>query len=219
MSYNEEKIIDYLTLGVGLATSSVLVANYFLNKKQMELTKKHIEAQHELTKLQIEEKKQQINKNNFRNATGIEDITTIIPNQQSNSQDWCSFYAELKRRYGKNTANVIFAKAWDKRKGNGVNTNSVIQCTGQALDRNWFERVEKTAEDVKEGVFSGIRSVFNFGSTTTKIVVWGGIGMIFLLIGTYIYRIATFKPKEWEGLAGKVTEGVSAGAIKALIKK
>lgn len=218
MKYNEEKIVDYITLGVGLASASVLVANYFLNKKQMELTKKHLEAQHELTQLQIQEKKQKMN-NNFRNTTGIEDITSIIPNQQSKTQDWCSFYSELKRRYGKNTANIIFAKAWDKRKGAGVNTNAVIECTGQSLDRTWFENVEKTASDIKEGVFTGIRSVFNFGSTTTKIVVWGGVGLVFLLIGTYIYRVATFNPKNWEGLAGKLSEGVSAGATRVILKK
>jgi len=209
--YKSEKLVDYLTLGVSLATAGALVGTYFLNKRQLKINAEHLKAQHELTRLQILEKKTQMNGSNFRNATGIEDISTIIPNQQSRTQDWCSFYAELKRRYGKNTANIIFGKAWDRRRGSSVDVNAVRSCTGQELDRSWFEALQGEGE----GVLSSIKGVFKFGSTTTKIVVWGGIAVMFVLVGTYIYKVITFKPKEWEGLAGSV----STGATRALIKK
>lgn len=212
MKYQNEKLVDYLTLGISLATAGALVGNFIITKKHLQEQASHLEAQKELTKLQIEEKKKQLG---FRNATGIEDITKIIPNQQSTTTQWCSFYEELKRRYGKVTADVIFAKAWQTRKGTSVETNKVIDCTKLPLDTTWLEDAGAAARDVKQGVFGTIKGITNFGSTTTKIVVWGGIGIAFLLIGTFVYKAITFKPKEWEGLAGSVSQG----AVKAFVKK
>lgn len=212
MKYEGEKTIDYLTLGVSLATATALVGNFLITRKHLKEQASHLEAQKELTKLQIEEKRKQLG---FRNATGIEDITKIIPNQQSSTTQWCVFYEELKRRYGKTTADVIFAKAWQTRKGTSVETNKVIDCTKLPLDTTWLEDTGAVARDVKQGVFGTIKGITNFGSTTTKIVVWGGIAVVFTLFGVWMYKVITFKPKEWEGLAGSVSQG----AVKAFVKK
>jgi uncharacterized membrane protein YjfL (UPF0719 family) len=212
MKYQNEKTIDYLTLAVSIATASALVGNFIITRKHLKEQASHLEAQKELTKLEIAQKKKEMN---FRNFTEIPDITKIIPNQQSQTTDWCSFYSTLKSRYGKNTAEVLFAKTWQLRKGQNVNTNDVIRCTGLTLNTTWIENTSSTARDIKEGVFGTIKGAVDFGSTTTKIVVWGGIGIAFLLIGTFVYKAVTFKPREWEGLAGSV----SKGAASALTKK
>lgn len=214
MNYKNEKIVDYITLGVSIASAAALLGNYYLQKKTFETNKEHIETQKELTKLLILEKKKNLEKD-FKNATGIKDITSIIPNKQSKTQDWCSFYAEMKRRYGKNTANIIFAKAWDKRKGSSVNTNNVISCTNLQLDRDAIDALKNQISNVT----SGLSSIFSFTSTTVKITILGGIGLVFILVGTFVFKAITFKPKEWEGLSGKLSEGISQGAIKAILKK
>ena len=94
-------------------------------------------------------------------------------------------------------------------------TNKVIDCTKLPLDTTWLEDTGAVARDVKQGVFGTIKGITNFGSTTTKIVVWGGIAVVFTLFGVWMYKVITFKPKEWEGLAGSVSEG----AVKAFVKK
>lgn len=191
---NTKDIIKVAPIAIGAITALALVASYMENRRHIKAQLEVNEQQKELTKLLIAEKKMQLNGNNFRNFVAIKDITTIIPSKRSNTTAWCSFYAEIKRRYGKETADVIFAKAWEKRKSSNVSTNEVINCTSLTLDTTWFQDVESNLSKVKEGAIGGAKTLFNTGTTTYKIIVWGGTGLVFLLVGVGIYKLAKSKP-------------------------
>lgn len=187
-------IIKVAPIAIGAITALALVASYMENRRHIKAQLEVNEQQKELTKLLIAEKKIQLNGNsNFRGFVGIKNITSIVPNKKSNTTDWCTFYAEINRRYGKQTADVIFAKAWQERKSDKIATNEVVNCTGLTLDTTWLEDAMSNAGRVKEGVLGGVKTLFNTGTTTYKILVWGGAGLAFVLVGVGIYKLAKFK--------------------------
>lgn len=181
----KKAIITYAPLALGAITATALMASYIENKKHIRGQLLINEQQRELNELLIAEKRMDLNNKgvNFRNLVNIE---RFIPTKSSNTEQWCAFYNELKSRYGKTDADLIFTKTWQKRRGGNVNINEVIKCTKLELDRTVLEDIAAYP--------STLRSALSFGKGVTSTVVYAGIGIGVIFLGVAIYKFAKSKP-------------------------
>ena len=181
-------ILKYGSITVGAVSATILVLNY-MNEKD------HKKMQKELLALQLEEYKTR-KQNGFSNFSGTVDITATLPTKSSGTPDWCLFYDTLKKRYGKDTADLIFVKAWEKRRGTSVDVIAVKQCTGIALDTTWKEQLLDKANRLADTGFNTFESNFKFIGTTPKVLFWGGIGLAAVIVGVVAYKAITTKPNQ-----------------------
>lgn len=129
-----------------------------------------------------------------------------IPTQSSTGDDWVQWHRDLKKYFGKKTANTLWLSAWDEREGKKANTRALRQY------------MERQGVDIDEGGFAKATDKFlNFTDMIGNIMRIGGItaivvaGFILVVLGIALYNVAR-NPKA-------VGEGVGYGAAKALIKK
>ena len=105
------------------------------------------------------------------------DPSLNIPVADSTSESWINWHKELKRVFGKKTANSLWLFAWAKRGGKNADANTsktrtYMKSQGVNIDTSkWNE------------AFDSVKSSINQGLTVTKWVILGGLalGGIFLL--------------------------------------
>lgn len=129
-------------------------------------------------------------------------LSVPIPNKESNSAYWISWHKEMKRKYGKSTANTIFSSAWDRLKDYSGSANDstfrdYFQSQGINIKGdNIFERGGDAVADV--GDFVG--NIFGTGKTI--MIVVGGITFGIVALG--LYNIA----KNPNATAGAVAKNI-----------
>lgn len=112
----------------------------------------------------------------------------ILPDERSTSDDWIAFWNALVKVYGKKSATEAFLKRWSKRGTNGAaNVVEVQTGTGLTLSKDIIQSIESTAHNV----VSYVGGFFDTIDTTSKIILYGGIGLLGLGVVVVIYRVAT----------------------------
>lgn len=129
-------------------------------------------------------------------------LSIPIPNKDSNSSYWISWHKEMKKKYGKSTANSIFISAWDRLKeysGGANDSNFREYFQSQGIDikgDNIFERGGDAVSDVGEY----IGNIFGTGKTIMLVV--GGI--TFSIVSLGLYNIA----KNPNSTAGAIAKNI-----------
>lgn len=106
------------------------------------------------------------------------DPSVNIPTASSTSENWIQWHKELKRVFGKKTANSLWIFAWTKRGGKNAEANTsktrvYMKSQGVNIDTT---RLNEALDNVKASI--------NAGLTTVKWVVIGslGVGTILLIL-------------------------------------
>lgn len=106
------------------------------------------------------------------------DPSVNIPTASSSSENWIQWHKELKRVFGKKTANSLWIFAWTKRGGKNAEANTsktrvYMKSQGVNIDTT---RLNEALDNVKASI--------NAGLTTVKWVVIGslGVGTILLIL-------------------------------------
>jgi len=107
------------------------------------------------------------------------DPSVNIPTASSSSENWIQWHKELKRVFGKKTANSLWVFAWAKRggknaEGNTSKTRVYMKSQGVNIDTTKLNEA-----------FDNVRATINQGLSITKWVVIGGLGVgaiLFILI-------------------------------------
>ena len=107
------------------------------------------------------------------------DPSVNIPTASSSSENWIQWHKELKRVFGKKTANSLWVFAWAKRGGKNAEANTSttrVYMKGQGVNIDTTKLNE---------AFDNVRATINKGLSVTKWVVIGGLGVgaiLFILI-------------------------------------
>ncbi len=107
------------------------------------------------------------------------DPSVNIPTASSSSENWIQWHKELKRVFGKKTANSLWVFAWAKRGGKNAEANTSktrVYMKGQGVNIDTTKLNE---------AFDNVRATINQGLSITKWVVIGGLGVgaiLFILI-------------------------------------
>ncbi len=107
------------------------------------------------------------------------DPSVNIPTASSSSENWIQWHKELKRVFGKKTANSLWVFAWTKRGGKNAEANTSktrVYMKGQGVNIDTTKLNE---------AFDGVRATINQGLSITKWVILGGLGVgaiVFILI-------------------------------------
>ena len=107
------------------------------------------------------------------------DPSVNIPTASSSSENWIQWHKELKRLFGKKTANSLWVFAWAKRGGKNAEANTSktrVYMKGQGVNIDTTKLNE---------AFDNVRATINQGLSITKWVVIGGLGVgaiLFILI-------------------------------------
>jgi hypothetical protein len=131
------------------------------------------------------------------------DPAQIIPQSNSDSEQWMQWHKSLKSNFGKQTANSLWVKAWKKRGNPTASTNALRAY----LNKNGIQLNTSKWDDIVDtgvGAADFIGSFFKAGQWMTLgvgVIVVGGLGMI-------IFNLAK-SPAESIGLAARafVTKG------------
>jgi len=119
-----------------------------------------------------------------------------IPTKASKGQEWKAWYLELKKRYGKKTANTLFVKAWSKRGSDSAITNDL----DQELKKNGVNVQRGSLASIQEGAYNVLETVgdvFSMGK-----YVWIG-GMILVGVPVFILLVQVArKPERVGAIAG-----------------
>lgn len=129
----------------------------------------------------------------------------IVPNNESKSEDWIAFYNALKKRFGKNAANILFAKSWGQY-GRGEIIGEVEIGTGLELEKNAWQKYASSIEKSVD-IFGGL---VNTAQTGTKILFYGGITVAVLIGLGLTYKLFTLTAQDAgkaAGYAAKVYTG------------
>ena len=203
-------LLKYGSVAIGAISATVLVLNYVNDKAHKDMVA-------ELTALQLadlketKERKKADMEKNFRNFTAPIDITASLPTKSSGTPEWCLFYETMKKRYGKETAELLFVKAWETRRGNNVNAIEVKNCTGLPIDTSWREQTLAKVERLADTGFNTFESNFKFINDTPKVLFYGGIGIGIIVLGIVAYKAITTKPDQ-----AALGEGLGFGLGKSL---
>jgi len=107
------------------------------------------------------------------------DPSVNIPTASSSSENWIQWHKELKRFFGKKTANSLWVFAWAKRGGKNAEANT-------SKTRTYMKRQGVNIDTTKlNSAFDSVRSAINQGLSVTKWVLIGGLGVgaiVFILI-------------------------------------
>lgn len=107
------------------------------------------------------------------------DPSVNIPTASSSSENWIQWHKELKRVFGKKTANSLWVFAWAKRGGKNAEANTSktrVYMKGQGVNIDTTKLNE---------AFDNVRATINQGLSVTKWVLIGGLGVgaiLFILI-------------------------------------
>ena len=203
-------LLKYGTIAIGAVSATVIVLNYINDKAHKDMVA-------ELTALQLadlkeaKERQKADMEKNFRNFTPPIDITASLPTKASGTAEWCLFFETMTKRYGKPTAELLFVKAWEKRRGSKVDAVEVKKCTGLQIDTTWWEQTLAKANKLADTGFNTFESNFKFVGTTPKVLFWGGIGVGIVILGVVAYKAITTKPDQ-----AALGEGLGFGLGKSL---
>ena len=107
------------------------------------------------------------------------DPSVNIPTASSSSENWIQWHKELKRFFGKKTANSLWVFAWAKRGGKNAEANT-------SKTRTYMKRQGVNIDTTKlNSAFDSVRSAINQGLSVTKWVLIGELGVgaiVFILI-------------------------------------
>jgi hypothetical protein len=107
------------------------------------------------------------------------DPSVNIPTASSSSENWIQWHKELKRFFGKKTANSLWVFAWAKRGGKNAEANT-------SKTRVYMKSQGVNIDTTKlNSAFDSVRSAINQGLSVTKWVLIGGLGVgaiVFILI-------------------------------------
>lgn len=125
-------------------------------------------------------------------------VITGIPTGESEATEWIQWHIQLKKRFGKKKANLIWTKAWRLRAGKGSSASTVdlrkyMGKQGVDLDTTTLEGISDTV--------SGIGDFF--GDILT-VGMWTGIvigGVLLIGIGVAVYQIVRNPQKSAQTVA------------------
>ena len=108
-------------------------------------------------------------------------ITVVsMPNRASGSDAWVAWHEQLKKYLGKKQANIIWLKAWQRRKGQNASSNALRQYMKKQdveIDKSTLESLS----DFKSNALDYIGDFYTAGKFLTialGVIVVGGTGMI-----------------------------------------
>ena len=107
------------------------------------------------------------------------DPSQNIPTASSTSESWIQWHKELKRVFGKKTANSLWSFAWAKRGGKNADAN-----TSKTRVHMKSQGVNIDTTRLNEA-FDNVKASINQGISVAKWVAIGGLGIgviIFILI-------------------------------------
>lgn len=113
----------------------------------------------------------------------------VIPNQNSGTAEWTSYYDALVNSYSKNTASTVFAITWRKHKGGKADVVAIRQHTKLPLDN-------ESVMDSIRGAGASAFGVFDGMGTFAKYSVYAVGGILIILIGGIVIRIITASAKD-----------------------
>lgn len=123
---------------------------------------------------------------------------TDVPTSTSTDTEWLQWYKDLKRYFGKKTANTVFDKAWTKRGSEDANTNQLRSY----LSDNGYEIKTGTLGKLTDNyynVLDTVGGVFKAGKVVIIVgTVVGTIGIVYI-----IYKILK-NPKKSAELAASI---------------
>lgn len=107
------------------------------------------------------------------------DPSLNIPTASSTSENWIQWHKELKRVFGKKTANSLWVFGWTKRGGKNADGNTsktrvYMKSQGVNIDTTRLNEA-----------FDNVRATINQGISIAKWVAIGGLGVgviLFILI-------------------------------------
>lgn len=117
-----------------------------------------------------------------------------IPTKTSPSQSWIEWHKDMKGRYGKKQANLLFVKAWELRGGAG--TSASTNELREYMSENDVVLDTSTMESVTDATYAGLDSVgefFTMGkyvSIALGVIVIGGLGMLVFNIAKQPFKAA-----------------------------
>jgi hypothetical protein len=107
------------------------------------------------------------------------DPSQNIPTASSTSESWIQWHKELKRVFGKKTANSLWSFAWAKRGGKNADANT-------SKTRMYMKSQGVNIDTTKlNEAFDNVKASINQGISVAKWVAIGGLGIgliIFILI-------------------------------------
>lgn len=115
-----------------------------------------------------------------------------IPSSTGTDVQWIEWHKALKSRYGKKEANVVFLRAWERRKnakaisGSAANTSRLrnyLQDNGIDLSA---DGIMAYPSNILDSVTSGFESAFGVGKTIFMIVII----MVLLFAAVFLFNIA-----------------------------
>jgi hypothetical protein len=107
------------------------------------------------------------------------DPSKRIPTASSTDEQWISWHGQLKKVFGKKTANDIWLYAWSKR--GGVNSNANTNRLSNYLEGNGIDIERSTLANIGEGV-SDTFSAIGTGFKWAGIIILGVAGVILVSI-------------------------------------
>lgn len=107
------------------------------------------------------------------------DILEYLPNIDSNDNDWIIYFEELKKRYGKSEAKILWNKTWVERGTKEANTSELrlfLDKNGIKLEgEGWFDGfIDSWKSDVED-----FQKTFNIISIVV-VVIAIIIGIVYL---------------------------------------
>jgi len=107
------------------------------------------------------------------------DPSQNIPTASSTSENWIQWHKELKRVFGKKTANSLWVFAWAKRGGKNAEANT-------SKTRVYMKEQGVNIDTTRlNEAFDNVKAFINQGISVAKWVAIGGLGIgaiIFILI-------------------------------------
>jgi hypothetical protein len=113
-------------------------------------------------------------------------VTAFIPSGQSEATEWMQWHKQLKMRFGKKKANLMWMKAWRLRAGAGSSASTVelrnyMGKQGVNIDTTSLESIADTVDDIGD-FFGGILSAG----------LWVGVaigGVLLIAVGAAVYQL------------------------------
>ena len=106
----------------------------------------------------------------------------FIPSKESSSTSWITWHKALKSAIGKDDANVLFKKAWDQRGTDDANDEELrayLAKQGITIDKDFTEAVID--------VVTSPLDLLSFGKDIGKVMIYGSIVFVFLIMAVIIY--------------------------------
>ena len=121
----------------------------------------------------------------------------VMPDSASSDQEWISWHQEMKKRYGKKDANLLFSERWNNRKPRNANTGNLrdyMRDQGVVIDSG---SLLGSIRDEGAGIVDSIGNVLKIG---------GYVGIAVIAVPVLIVGVVLFQALK--------NPAATAGAIK-----